>query len=266
MRFAVSRCARLALAIGPLWHPPQHLCRMAAPMMFCSVAPRDAPPPLEAESGVDDDEDADAIFDAAEFARDGAREGASSLLPGHVYFVGTPIGNLDDLTLRAVRTLRDADFVASEDTRHTAKLLRHVGASTRKQLSHHEHNARAASAKIIALAARGATIAVVSDAGTPGISDPGAVLAAECAAAGVPLVPIPGACAAVAAMSISGYACTGFRFGGFLPRSGRARKDRISELVADPKAAVLYEARRTKRTRIDTHAHTRTSFHIHVWG
>jgi len=83
---------------------------------------------------------------------------------------------------------------------------------------------------------------VVSDAGTPGISDPGAILAASCADAGIPLVPVPGACAAVAAMSISGYPCTGFRFCGFLPRSGRARKDRVAEVVRDPKPAVLYEA------------------------
>lgn len=188
-----------------------------------------------------EEEDNGGAFEA-ELQRAGGRAGGSSLRPGHVYFVGTPIGNLDDLTLRAARTLREADYVASEDTRHTAKLLRHLGASPAKQISHHEHNAMAASERIIALARGGATVAVVSDAGTPGISDPGAVLAASCAAAGVPLVPIPGACAAVAAMSVSGFACTGFRFGGFLPRSGRARKERMAELVADPHGAVLYEA------------------------
>ncbi len=168
--------------------------------------------------------------------------GASSLTKGTVYIVGTPIGNLDDLTLRAARTLREVDVVASEDTRRTAVLLRHLGASPKKQLSHHEHNARAASARVVELARGGATVAVVSDAGTPGISDPGALLAAECAAAGVPLVPVPGACAAIAALSISGFAAAGFRFGGFLPRAGRGRREALAALVADERAAVLYES------------------------
>lgn len=237
----LTGCGRplLALALGPLCLPPHY--RTLAARMASAPPPRDEAPDAEPRRPEEEDGRGSAALEA-ELQRAGGRSGGSSLRPGHVYFVATPIGNLDDLTLRAARTLRDADYVASEDTRHTAKLLRHLGVSPAKQLSHHEHNALAASARIIALATEGATVAVVSDAGTPGISDPGAVLAERCAAAGVPLVPIPGACAAVSALSVSGFACTGFRFGGFLPRSGRARKQRLAELVADPNAVVLYEA------------------------
>mmetsp|Transcript_22222 Transcript_22222/g.62048 ORF Transcript_22222/g.62048 Transcript_22222/m.62048 type:complete len:373 (+) Transcript_22222:44-1162(+) len=237
-----ARCARplLALALGPLCMPPvQQSHRLPITRMSASTPPRDD----QYNTAQADSLDLPPSSGAEQLHRAGERDGTTAYLrSGHVYFVSTPIGNLDDITLRAVRTLKEADFVASEDTRHTAKLLRHLGASTKKQISHHEHNARAASARIIELASKGATIAVVSDAGTPGISDPGAILAASCADAGIPLVPVPGACAAVAAMSISGYPCTGFRFCGFLPRSGRARKDRVAEVVRDPKPAVLYEA------------------------
>ena len=195
-----SRAAALALVL-----PPPRLTTRASAAMLC--LPR----------GGGDDQPGE------EWAPDAS--GASSLTKGTVYIVGTPIGNLDDLTLRAARTLREVDVVASEDTRRTAVLLRHLGASPKKQLSHHEHNARAASARVVELARGGATVAVVSDAGTPGISDPGALLAAECAAAGVPLVPVPGACAAIAALSISGFAAAGFRFGGFLPRGARGGRE-----------------------------------------
>ena len=212
-----SRAAALALVL-----PPPRLTTRASAAMLC--LPR----------GGGDDQPGE------EWAPDAS--GASSLTKGTVYIVGTPIGNLDDLTLRAARTLREVDVVASEDTRRTAVLLRHLGASPKKQLSHHEHNARAASARVVELARGGATVAVVSDAGTPGISDPGALLAAECAAAGVPLVPVPGACAAIAALSISGFAAAGFRFGGFLPRAGRGRREALAALVADERAAVLYES------------------------
>uniref|UniRef100_A0A7S4FCJ4 Tetrapyrrole methylase domain-containing protein n=1 Tax=Chrysotila carterae TaxID=13221 RepID=A0A7S4FCJ4_CHRCT len=167
---------------------------------------------------------------------------SSTVRPGHVYFVSTPIGNLEDITLRAVRTLRQVDVVASEDTRHTSRLLRHLGVGKKLLVSHHEHNTRAAIPKLLQYAAQGLSIAVVSDAGTPGISDPGMELAAECAAASVPLVPVPGACAAIAALSISGYANTEFCFGGFLPRAGKARRQRVVELAQEPRAVILYEA------------------------
>lgn len=177
---------------------------------------------------------------------DGALEGGASaertLEPGTVYVVATPIGNLEDLTLRAIRTLRQADVVASEDTRVTLPLLRHLGAQPSALLSHHEHNLRTAIPKLLEHALAGRSVAVVSDAGTPGISDPGAELAAACAERGVPLVPVPGACAAVAGLSVSGFRASEYVFMGFLPRTGKARKQLVAEAAAEARAVVLYEA------------------------
>ena len=162
--------------------------------------------------------------------------------PAPVYLVATPIGNLGDITLRAVDTLRNADCIAAEDTRHTKKLLHHLQIQNKKQIQHHEHNLDRAIPKIIQLAKQGMSVAVVSDAGTPGISDPGAKLASECAARGVPLVPVPGACAAITALSVSGFSCTDFRFAGFLPRVGKGRRLKLAELTAEPHAVVFYES------------------------
>ncbi len=174
-------------------------------------------------------------------ARDPVR-GGFRVVPGSVYFVSTPIGNLEDITLRAVRTLREADVIASEDTRVTAALLRHLGIGQKRLLSHHDHNLPSSVPKLLEIAAGGESVAVVSDAGTPGISDPGRALAAACAERGVPLVPIPGPCAAVAALSVCGFGSTEFVFGGFVPRAGRARRETIAELAAERRAVVLYEA------------------------
>ena len=153
-----------------------------------------------------------------------------------LYYVATPIGNLEDITLRAVRTLREVDVVATEDTRVTLGLLRHLHIGPKKLVAHHDHNLASSVPKLIELLEGGASVAVVSDAGTPGISDPGLALAAECARRSIPIVPVPGACAAVAAISVSGFVSTEFIFGGFLPRSGSGRKARIAEMVG------LYEA------------------------
>eukprot|EP00966_Prymnesium_polylepis_P062171 1442532-Prymnesium_polylepis.2 len=121
----------------------------------------------------------------------GARRGGAPLRGGHVYFVSTPIGNLEDMTLRAIRTLDEADLIASEDTRVTASLLRHLGIRRKRLVSHHEHNvARSVPLLLQALAAN-QSVALVSDAGTPGISDPGYALAAECAARGHGVVSVP---------------------------------------------------------------------------
>lgn len=159
-----------------------------------------------------------------------------------VYYVSTPIGNLEDITLRAVRTLREVDVVASEDTRVTGGLLRHLGIGRKQLVAHHDHNLGASVPKLLQLLEGGASVAVVSDAGTPGISDPGLALAAECARRGFPVVPVPGPCAAVAAVSVSGFAATEFVFGGFLPRGGRTRRQRVAELASERRAVVLYEA------------------------
>jgi|LauGreStaDraftv2_3_1035109.scaffolds.fasta_scaffold37236_1 16S rRNA (cytidine1402-2'-O)-methyltransferase len=159
-----------------------------------------------------------------------------------LYYVATPIGNLEDITLRAVRTLREVDVVATEDTRVTLGLLRHLHIGPKKLVAHHDHNLASSVPKLIELLEGGASVAVVSDAGTPGISDPGLALAAECARRSIPIVPVPGACAAVAAISVSGFVSTEFIFGGFLPRSGSGRKARIAEMVGERRAVVLYEA------------------------
>src|SRR5579872_2329672 len=135
------------------------------------------------------------------------------LTPG-LYLVATPIGNLDDITLRALDVLKRADRIACEDTRQTQKLLNHYGITT-PTISCHEHNERSRAAELIAAIQDGQAIAVVSDAGMPGISDPGALLAKEAIAAGVSIVPIPGANAALSALVGSGLTTSEFRFLGF---------------------------------------------------
>ena len=162
--------------------------------------------------------------------------------PGHIYFVATPIGNLDDLTLRAVATLRGVDVVASEDTRRTSQLLRYLQCERKTHVSHHEHNTQTSVPKLLGYAAQGLSVAVVSDAGTPGISDPGVQLASAAAAQGIPLVPVPGACAAVAALCVSGFGSSEFVFGGFLPRQPKPLRERIAALIQEPRAVVIYEA------------------------
>ena len=143
-----------------------------------------------------------------------------------------------------MRTLREVDVVASEDTRVAASLLRHLGIERKRLVSHHDHNlARSVPRLVQMLAEQKLSVAVVSDAGTPGISDPGRALAAACAERGVPLVPVPGPCAAVAAVSIAGVGDgTDFVFGGFLARASKARRLKVAELAAEPRVVVLYEA------------------------
>ncbi len=158
--------------------------------------------------------------------------------------MATPLGNLGDMTLRALDILRGVDLVASEDTRTTGLLLKALGLEKKKQISHHQHNEQSRVPELVLKAKQeNLSIAVVSDAGTPGISDPGTELAAACWAAGVPLVPVPGACAAVAAVSVSGFASTEFVFYGFLPaKSGKTRKAKVAEVAAMEKPCVLYES------------------------
>ncbi len=171
-------------------------------------------------------------------------EESAPLAPG-LYLVATPIGNLGDITLRALDVLRRAARIACEDTRQTQKLLNHYGIAT-PTVSCHEHNERARAAEFIAEIQRGNAIAVVSDAGLPGISDPGALLAAEAMAAGVPVIPIPGANAALTALIASGLPTAEFTFLGFLPEKAGTRRTRLEALATAPRDAaqtfIFYEA------------------------
>jgi 16S rRNA (cytidine1402-2'-O)-methyltransferase len=166
------------------------------------------------------------------------------LAPG-LYLVATPIGNLGDITLRALDILRRADLIACEDTRQTQKLLNHFEIAT-PTTSCHQHNERQRAVEFVAAIQSGKVIAVVSDAGLPGISDPGQVLAAAAIAAGLAVIPIPGANAALTALIASGLPTSEFTFLGFLPEKAGARRTRVEELAAAPRKApqtlVFYEA------------------------
>jgi 16S rRNA (cytidine1402-2'-O)-methyltransferase len=158
-----------------------------------------------------------------------------------LYVVATPIGNLADITLRALEVLRAADLVACEDTRHARRLLDHHGVRA-ATLSLHEHNEAAAAQKLVAALREGKRVALISDAGTPGISDPGARACAAVRAAGFAVVPLPGANAAIAALSAAGLADARFVFAGFLSPKPTARRGEIEHLKAVPAALVFYEA------------------------
>ena len=158
-----------------------------------------------------------------------------------LYVVATPIGNLGDITLRALEILKGVDAIAAEDTRHTAGLLSHFGIS-KKLIAVHEHNEHQSAEKLLAQLNAGENIALVTDAGTPGISDPGAVVVDFVRKAGIKVVPIPGASAVIAALSASGIAQNGFLFHGFLPASGAARRKALDVLKAQTVTLVFYEA------------------------
>ncbi|HEV2135331.1 MAG TPA: 16S rRNA (cytidine(1402)-2'-O)-methyltransferase [Terracidiphilus sp.] len=168
-------------------------------------------------------------------------------LPPALYLVATPIGNLGDITLRALDILRSVDRIACEDTRQTQKLLNHFQIAT-PTVSCHEHNERQRAAELIDAIRGGARIAVVSDAGTPGISDPGSLLVSEAIAAGLPVIPVPGVNAGVSALIASGLPTGEFRFLGFLPERAGARRTRLEELATSagqsrtPQTLIFYEA------------------------
>ena len=188
-----------------------------------------------------------------------------ALAPG-LYLVATPIGNLGDMTLRALDVLKHADRIACEDTRQTQKLLNHFSIAT-PTVSCHQHNERHRAAELIEALKAGGRIALVSDAGMPGISDPGAWLAAEAIGAGVPVIPIPGANAALSALVASGLPASEFSFLGFLPEKAGARRTRLESLAAEaaraesgqpPRTLIFYEApHRILETLTDLEA---------VWG
>lgn len=158
-----------------------------------------------------------------------------------LYVVATPIGNLGDITLRALETLRGVDLVACEDTRHARQLLDHHGISV-PTLALHQHNENEAAEKLVRLLGEGRRVALVSDAGTPGVSDPGARAVAAVRAAGFRVVPLPGPNAAIAAMSAAGLADSRFLFVGFLPAKVGARRTAIAELAPVDAALLFYEA------------------------
>jgi 16S rRNA (cytidine1402-2'-O)-methyltransferase len=160
---------------------------------------------------------------------------------GRLYVVATPIGNLGDLSPRAREILQTCSLIAAEDTRHTGVLLKHFGIVT-PQLSLHEHNEPRRAEAIIQRLRQGATVALVSDAGTPAISDPGFELTRAVAAAGFEIIAVPGPCAAIAALSIGGLPTDRFCFEGFLPARGAARRKRLQSLLAESRTVVLYEA------------------------
>ncbi|HTL50398.1 MAG TPA: 16S rRNA (cytidine(1402)-2'-O)-methyltransferase [Steroidobacteraceae bacterium] len=160
---------------------------------------------------------------------------------GVLYVVATPIGNLGDISARARETLAAASAVAAEDTRHSGRLLRELGLE-RPLVSLHEHNERARVAELVSRLRAGENIALVSDAGTPLVSDPGYLLVAAAIEAGITVTPVPGASAAIAALSAAGLPSDRFCFEGFLPSRTAARRRRLAELAAEPRTLVLYEA------------------------
>ncbi len=160
---------------------------------------------------------------------------------GVLYIVATPIGNLEDITLRAIRVLKEADAIAAEDTRHTQKLLSKFDIHT-PLTSYHDHNKEEKAPVLVSRLLEGKSIALVSDAGTPGISDPGYFLINLAIDQKVPVVPIPGATAAIAALSVSGLPTDRFVFEGFLPSKHTARMKRLTELAKEERTLIFYEA------------------------
>ena len=158
-----------------------------------------------------------------------------------LYLVATPIGNLGDMSVRGVETLRAADFIAAEDTRVTGKLLNRCE-SKKPTVSYHEHNKRASGEAILRRLLAGETCALVTDAGMPAISDPGEDLVRLCASHGVEIIAVPGCCAAVTALAVSGLSSRRFCFEGFLPMEKKDRSERLEALKAETRTSILYEA------------------------
>ncbi|MEH1883441.1 16S rRNA (cytidine(1402)-2'-O)-methyltransferase [Nostoc sp.] len=161
--------------------------------------------------------------------------------PGTLYVVGTPIGNLEDITFRAVRILQTVDIIAAEDTRHTGKLLQHFQVKT-PQVSYHEHNRTSRIPELLEHLVNNKAIALVSDAGMPGISDPGYELVKACIEAGISVVPIPGASAAITALSASGLPTNRFVFEGFLPAKTQQRQEHLESLQTESRTLIFYES------------------------
>jgi len=177
-------------------------------------------------------------------ARSGRRAAESSAASssGRIVLVATPIGNLEDLSARALRTLASADVVACEDTRHSGQMLARSGIRARRLLSLHAHNEAERGPYLVGLALLGETVAVISDAGMPTVSDPGRALVAEAVAAGVTVSVVPGPSASVTAIALSGFRAERWHHEGFLPRKGQERAIRLAEIAASSVPSVLYES------------------------
>lgn len=160
---------------------------------------------------------------------------------GTLYIVGTPIGNLEDMTLRAIKVLHHVNWIAAEDTRHTAKLLNHFDIKT-PQLSYYEHNQQRRIPSLVESLRQGNAIALVTDAGMPGISDPGYELVKACLEAEIPVIPIPGVSASLTALSVAGLPTDRFVFEGFLPTKNKERQQRLTLLKTESRTIILYEA------------------------
>lgn len=174
---------------------------------------------------------------------------------GTLYVVATPIGNLDDMTFRAVKILQTVDRIAAEDTRHTGRLLQHFQVKA-PQISYHEHNHQTRAGEILEKLQQGESIALVTDAGMPGISDPGYELIIACIEVQVPVVPIPGCSAVVTALSAAGLPTDRFVFEGFLPVKGQKRATRLSELAGEARTIVIYESPHRLRQTLQDLAET----------
>jgi len=161
--------------------------------------------------------------------------------PGTLYLVATPIGNLEDMTFRALRILREVDLVAAEDTRHSRKLFSHFGIAT-PLTSYFEHNEAQKGERLLDQLRAGKSVALISDAGTPAISDPGFLLVRRCRDEGIPVLAVPGPSAAVAALAVSGLPTERFAFEGFLPARSKARREALQQLWAEPRTTIFYEA------------------------
>jgi 16S rRNA (cytidine1402-2'-O)-methyltransferase len=160
---------------------------------------------------------------------------------GKLYVVATPIGNLEDITLRAIKVLREVDLIAAEDTRHTRKLLdRHE--IRKRMISYHEHNEKEKAERIVEELRSGKSVALVSDSGTPTISDPGYVLVRRCIEEGIEVIPIPGPSAFLAALCVSGLPVHRFAFEGFLPHKAGRRRGRLKELAQEGRTLIFYES------------------------
>jgi 16S rRNA (cytidine1402-2'-O)-methyltransferase len=162
-------------------------------------------------------------------------------MSGTLYVVATPIGNLEDITLRALRVLREVDLIAAEDTRRTARLLTHHGISTRT-ISFHEHNARSRTPQLLEKLDSGTSVALVTDAGTPGVSDPGVELVTACVQAGIPVDPIPGVSAPLTAAVASGFPLDSLTIKGFVPSRSKDRREFIAEIAELHGAVTFFEA------------------------
>ena len=185
----------------------------------------------------------------------GSREDKNRIERGTLYLVATPIGNLDDLSLRAVKVLSGVDFIAAEDTRNSMKLLAHLGIS-KPMFSYFEHNKRERGEQILARLQNGEACALITDAGTPAISDPGEDLVALCAANGITVTGIPGCCAAIDALTLSGLPTARFCFEGFLSVNKSERRGQLDRIAAETRTVLLHEAPHKLRTTLSDLAKT----------